>query len=121
MRMEGIWEKAKELGRLLGQSDEFKALNRAKERISNDREIVSRLTRLGELENQIGQALQTGVEPEQDIAEEYERVFGEVQSRAEYQSLVAAQANFDKILTRVNEEISKGMTSGAQSRIILPS
>ena len=119
--MEGIWERAKELGRVLGQSEEFKALNRAKERISNDREIVSRLNRLGELEQQIGRALQSGTEPEQEAADEYERLFTEVQSRAEYQSLVAAQANFDKILARVNDEISKGMTAAAQSRIILPS
>lgn len=119
--MEGIWERAKELGRLIGQSDEFKALNRAKERISNEREIVSRLNRLGELEQQIGRALQAGTEPTQEEADEYERVFGEVQERPEYQNLVAAQSNFDKILSRVNEEITKGMTAASQSRIILPS
>ena len=54
------------------------------------------------------------------MADEYEQKFGEVQSRMEYQSLVAAQSNFDKILARVNEEISKGMATAAQSRIILP-
>jgi hypothetical protein len=35
--------------------------------------------------------------------------------------MVAAQSNFDKLLTRVNDEISRGMEMGAQSRIILPS
>ena len=39
--MEGIWEKARELGRLLGQSDEYKLLQRAKDRISNEREMVA--------------------------------------------------------------------------------
>ena len=38
-----------------------------------------------------------------------------------YQSLVASQSNFEKLLARVNEEIGKGMEMGAQSRIILPS
>ena len=119
--MEGIWEKARELGRLLGQSDEYKALQRAKDRISNEREMVAQLNRLGELEVEIGRSLQRGEEPPQETAEEYEQIFGAVQARPEYQSLVAAQANFDKILGRTNEEISKGMTSAAQSRIILPS
>ena len=119
--MEAVWERAKELGRVLGQSDEYKAVNRAKERLSNDREIVTKLNRLGELEGQIAQSLQRGEEPSAEIAEEYEQIFTDVQARPEYQQLVAAQTNFDKILARVNEEIGKGMTSAAQSRIILPS
>ena len=119
--MEGVWEKARELGRLLGQSDEYKALQRAKDRLSNEREMVAQLNRLGELEVEIARSLQRGEEPPQDTAEEYESIFAAVQARAEYQALVAAQANFDKVLGRTNEEISKGMTSASQSRIILPS
>jgi cell fate (sporulation/competence/biofilm development) regulator YlbF (YheA/YmcA/DUF963 family) len=119
--MEATWEKARDLGRLLGQSDEYKALSRAKERVSNEREIVTMLNRLGELEQEIGRALQQGQEPAPNTADEYEQIFGAVQSRAEYQGLVAAQTNFDKVLARVNDEISKGMTAAGQSRIILPS
>jgi cell fate (sporulation/competence/biofilm development) regulator YlbF (YheA/YmcA/DUF963 family) len=119
--MEATWEKARELGRLLGQSEEFKALSRAKERVANEREIVTMLNRLGELESEIGRSLQQGQEPAQATAEEYESIFSAVQSRAEYQGLVAAQTNFDKILARVNDEISKGMAAAGQSRIILPS
>lgn len=119
--MEAVWERAKELGRVLGQSDEYKAVQRAKERLSNDREIVTQLNRLGQLEAEIGRALQQGQEPSQEAAEEYEQIFTAVQGRPEYQQLVAAQTNFDKILARVNDEISKGMTAASQSRIILPS
>lgn len=119
--MEGIWEKARDLGRLLGQSDEYKALQRAKDRVSNQREMVTMLNRLGELENEIARTLQRGEEPGEQVANEYEEIFGAVQARAEYQALVAAQSNFDKILARTNEEISKGMTTATHSRIILPS
>jgi cell fate (sporulation/competence/biofilm development) regulator YlbF (YheA/YmcA/DUF963 family) len=118
--MEATWEKARDLGRLLGQSDEYKALERAKNRVSNEAEMVARLNRLGELEGEIARSLQQGQEPGTQVAEEYDRLFSEVQARAEYQSLVAAQANFDRILARVNDEISKGMATAAQSRIILP-
>jgi cell fate (sporulation/competence/biofilm development) regulator YlbF (YheA/YmcA/DUF963 family) len=119
--MEGVWEKARELGRLLGQSDEYKALSRAKNRVSDEREIVTMLNRLGQLETEVARALQRGEEPPEATAEEYENLFSEVQARPEYQGLVAAQANFDKVLARVNDEISKGMASAEQSRIILPS
>src|SRR5262245_4513391 len=119
--MDAIWEKARDLGRLLGQTDEYKALGRAKDRISNEREMVTQLNRLGELEVEIGRALQRGEEPPQATADEYEKIFAGVQARPEYQALVAAQTNFDKILARTNDEISKGMTTATQSRIILPS
>jgi cell fate (sporulation/competence/biofilm development) regulator YlbF (YheA/YmcA/DUF963 family) len=119
--MEATLEKARDLGRLIGQADEYKALQRAKERVSNEREMVALLNRLAELEGEIARALQQGREPEQATAEEYERAFADVQSRAAYQALVAAQANFDKVLARVNDEISRGMSTAAQSRIILPS
>ena len=42
MITEGISEKARELGRLIGQTDEYKALGRARERFSDDRAAVER-------------------------------------------------------------------------------
>jgi cell fate (sporulation/competence/biofilm development) regulator YlbF (YheA/YmcA/DUF963 family) len=119
--MDATWEKARDLGRLLGQTNEYKALQRAKERVSNERAMVTLLNRLSELESEVARALQQGEEPPQAIAEEYERIFSDVQARAEYQALVAAQTDFDKLLAHVNDEISKGMTTASQSRIILRS
>ena len=118
--MESISEKAKELGRLLGQTDEYKALVRARERFSEDRDAVARVNRLAELEAMVGEALQRGVEPSDAIRADYESVFSELQSSAAYQGLVAGQSNFDRVLQRVNEDISKGIEAGAASRIILP-
>jgi cell fate (sporulation/competence/biofilm development) regulator YlbF (YheA/YmcA/DUF963 family) len=120
MSMESIAEKAKELGRLIGQTDEYKALVRARERFSEDREAVARVNRLAELEQMVGEALQRGVEPSEEIRNDYETVFAELQSSPVYQGMVAGQSNFDRVLQRVNEDISKGIEAGAASRIILP-
>jgi len=116
-----IRERAQELGRALGQMDEYKTLARARDRIGDDREAVQRMNRLSELEREVSAALHAGEEPSAPVQEEYERVFGELQASPAYQALVAAQSNFDKILLRVNEEIGRGMESGARSRIIMPS
>ncbi|MGH7481590.1 MAG: YlbF family regulator [Longimicrobiales bacterium] len=116
---EKIGEKADELGRFLGQTDEYKALKRARERINDDREIVELLNRLGQLEGDLARMLQRGETPDQEMQEEYENTVSELQANPLYQGLVAAQSNFDKILGRVNDAISKGMESGAHSRIIL--
>lgn len=118
---ESVRERAQELGRVIGQTEEYKALGRARQQISEDRDAVARMNRLSELEQQVSEALHRGVEPTPEVQQEYERLFNELQGSAGYQALVAAQSNFDKILMRVNEEIGRGIESGARSRIILPS
>lgn len=115
---EGMTEKARELGRLIGQADEYKALERARERFSNDKDAVERVNKLAQLEQEISQSLQRNEEPTDEAKESYERTFGELQAIPSYQAMVAAQSNFDRILQKVNEEISKGVEMGATSRII---
>lgn len=119
--MENVLERARELGRHLGQSDEYRSLERARERFSEDREAVGAMEALQRLEREIGEAMQRGEEPDTEKIAAYERSFGELQSMASYQGLVAAQSNFDKILGKVNDAITKGIDAGARSRIILPS
>lgn len=118
---DAIKERAQELGRTLGQSDEYKALKRAQDRLTDDREAVAAMNRLDALEHEVGVALHAGREPTTEIKSEYEELFSRLQSMSVYQTLIAAQSNFDKLLARVNEEITRGMEAGAQSRIILPS
>lgn len=114
-------ERAQELGRMLGQGDEYKALARARERIAEDRACVTAFNRLAELEQTVASSLERGEEPSAALRDEYERLFSELQGSPIYQGLVAAQSNFDKVLARVNEDILAGIEAGARSRIIMPS
>ena len=118
--MDAIRDRAQELGRVLGQTDEYKALAKARQRLSEDREAVAAMNRLNELEREISTSLQAGQEPSEEAKQEYEKSFSELQASPVYQGIVAAQSNFDRILQRMNEEISRGIEAGAQSRIILP-
>jgi cell fate (sporulation/competence/biofilm development) regulator YlbF (YheA/YmcA/DUF963 family) len=119
--MEQIWEKAREVGRLVAQSDEYKALKRANERLSDDRAAVAGINRLSELQEGIGAALQRGEEPGEAEREEYERVATTVQGSPAYQAFEAARTNFDRLMMRIDEEVAKGIEAGEQSRIILTS
>ena len=121
MITENMTEKARELGRLIGQTDEYKALQRARESFSGDREAVAHINKLTQLEQDISTALQRDEEPGEELRKQYEQAFSELQSNPNYQRMIAAQSNFDRVLAKVNEEISKGVETGAQSRIILPS
>lgn len=118
--MERIWEKAREVGRLIAQSDEYGAFSRANARMSDDRDAVTKLNRLQELEAGFARALQGGQEPPEAEQEEFERIATEVQVNPSYQAFEVARANFDRLMMRVNEEIARGVQDGGQSRIILP-
>jgi cell fate (sporulation/competence/biofilm development) regulator YlbF (YheA/YmcA/DUF963 family) len=118
---EAMLEKAREVGRLLGQTDEYRALERARQRLNEDREAVAALNRLSELEREVALALQNGEAPSDAVQQEYETLASELQSGPVYQGLVAAQSNFDRLLQKVNEQMGAGIEAGAKSSIILPS
>ena len=117
--MEQIWEKAREIGRLVAQSDEYKALKRANDTLANDRDTVTGINRLSELQEKIGVALHEGREPSDIERAEFERLAGSVQAAPAYQAFETARANFDRLMQRIDEEIAKGVEAGEQSRIIL--
>ena len=52
-----IDQRAKALGRLLGQSEEYKALKRANDELGADREAVKNLQRMEELRRRMASAL----------------------------------------------------------------
>lgn len=118
--VDGIDERAREIGRLLAQTNEYRAVKQANAALSDDREAVKLLNRLGSLEEEFANALRSGREPTQEQQDEYEGLAEQVQQSAVYQRVVAAQSNFERLMGRINEEIARGLEAGEQSRIILP-
>ena len=112
-------EKAKELGNSIGRTDEYQAVKRAIQAADEDRELATLRTELERLEAGIETSLRAGQEPDAETAAAYESAVGRLQANPGYQRLVAAQANFDKLMARVNQAIGQGMEEGGSSRIIL--
>jgi cell fate (sporulation/competence/biofilm development) regulator YlbF (YheA/YmcA/DUF963 family) len=117
----GIYEMAKELGTALARTDEYQAYKRVLEASSDDRELVEMRNRLESLEARIETSLRAGKEPDDDVKEAYTQATEELQLLAGYQRLVAAQANFEKVMYRVNQTVAEGIEEGGKSRIILSS
>jgi release factor glutamine methyltransferase len=113
-----IDEKAQELGRLLGQSEEYKALLRASQRLKEDVETQKLLEEVERLAEAIEGAAQQGKEPARESVERYDEILKTVQRSPVYQQMVAAQANFEKLMAKVNATIYEGMQKGAASPII---
>lgn len=113
-----IWDKAEELGRLIGQAPEVKALRRAEAALRDDTDTQTKLQTIQTLAKQVDQVIATGQMPEQATTEAYEKAVRELEMSPIGQGYVVARANFEKMMAKVNEMIGQGIEKGATSGII---
>src|SRR6266480_3062116 len=73
------------------------------------RQLLAEVERIAQ---DIERATQQGREPAKDQVEKYDRALQSVQANSVYQQVVAAQANFEKLMAKVNARISEGMKQG---------
>ncbi len=111
-------EKARELGRSIGQSSEYQALRRANDALGADREAVDMLRRMEQLRLDAHKMLERGERPTEEMERQLDVLLGQIQVNPVYQRVVVAQENFDKVMSRVNEWILQGIEKGAASPII---
>ena len=115
---EMLEEKAKELGRQIGQSTEYQALKRSNDLLTEDIEASSVLRRLSQLRSEAQQFIEQGQDPPAEMEQELDTLLQKVELNPVYQRAIVAQSNFDKLMVRVNEFISEGIQTGAVSKII---
>ena len=113
-----IENKAKELGRMIGQSSEYQAVKRANDALGQDAAAVALLKQMEQLRMDAQQMIQRAERPTEQMEKDLDTLLGQVQSQMAYQRLVAAQENFDKLMARVNDWIVDGIEKGATSSII---
>lgn len=114
----GIEDRATELGRLIGQSDEYRAVSRANDALAKDAEATEVLRQMDTLRQNAQSMLTRGEEPTPDMEQQLDGLLTRVQGNPVYQGMAVAQENLDKLMRRVNDWISDGISKGAQSSII---
>jgi cell fate (sporulation/competence/biofilm development) regulator YlbF (YheA/YmcA/DUF963 family) len=114
-----IEEKARELGRFIGQSKEYQELKRANDALAQDAEAVKLLKQMEQLRSDAQRMIERGERPTQDMERQLEELLSKVQVQPAYQRLITSQENFDKLMQRVNEWILEGIEKGAASPIIM--
>jgi len=113
-----IDDKAKELGRLIGQSSEYQAVKRANDALTGDKEAVELLRQMEALRTNAQQMIERAERPSDEMEQSLDTLLGKVQQNATYQRLVVAQENYDKMMMKVNDWIVEGIKKGATSSII---
>lgn len=113
-----IWDKAEELGRLIGQTPEYKALRRAETALRDDQDAQGKVELIQRLARQMDELVAQGQMPDQATAETYEQAVRELEVSPTGQAYAVARANFEKVMIKVNQLIAQGMEKGATSNII---
>ena len=113
-----LQDKATEFGRLIGQSDEYRAVKRTSDALGEDREAVTLIREMERLRSEAQAMIERGQNPTPEMEQQLDDLLSKVQVNATYQRAIAAQDNFDKLMLRVNEWISEGIRKGAASSII---
>ena len=113
-----IWEKAEELGRAIGQTNEYRALRRSESELREDKITQEQLASIQTLARQVEGTMAQGQMPDPATAEAYEKAVRDLETSPVGQAYVVARANFEKLMAKVNEQISAGMDKGATSSII---
>jgi cell fate (sporulation/competence/biofilm development) regulator YlbF (YheA/YmcA/DUF963 family) len=111
-------DKAVELGRLIGQSNEYQAVKRANEALNDDKDVVMALQRMEQLRHEAQEMLAAGTNPTAEMEQELDQLLGKVQQSSLYQRFIAANENFDKVMQQVNQWMLEGIKKGASSSII---
>ena len=111
-------EKARDLGRIIGQSSEYQAVKRSSEALNSDREAVAILQQMEKIRLEAQQLIQRGEHPTPEMEQLLDDLLTKVQANPVYQRAISAQENFDKVMYQVNNWIMDGMKKGATSSII---
>jgi cell fate (sporulation/competence/biofilm development) regulator YlbF (YheA/YmcA/DUF963 family) len=113
-----IWDKAEELGRLIGQTPEYKALRRAESALRDDHDAQAKVELIQKLARQMDELVAGGQMPDQTTAETYETAVRDLEVSPTGQAYAVGRANFEKVMIKVNQLIAQGMEKGASSSII---
>ena len=79
---------------------------------------VAKLDQIQTLARQVDQMGSSGQMPDQATAESYETAVRDLEMSPVGQAYVVARSNFEKLMAKVNQQISEGMEKGASSSII---
>jgi len=113
-----IEEKAQELGRLIGQSSEYQTLRRAEKALQEDAETRGRLEKIFQLARQIDEQVAARKIPDEATVTAYEVAVRDLEVSTQGQAYVIARANYEKLMTKVNQQMGTGIERGASSSII---
>jgi cell fate (sporulation/competence/biofilm development) regulator YlbF (YheA/YmcA/DUF963 family) len=109
---------AKQLGRLISQTPEYKYYDQATKDVNENKELSQMMEKLQEYESKVAKMVREGETLTEEFKKEYSEFMEKVQGKTLIQALIASQENYLKLMRRVNDMIAEGIREGAGKRII---
>lgn len=113
IKMAEIFEKARELGEAIIESEEYKALKKAEMEQENDPEALELLKNYSELRTKLAAEIQKGDVGEERMAkirEELEEAYGKMTTNDKITAFINAQRLFQAVIDQMNNIISFHIT-----------
>ena len=104
-----IEDKAKELGRLVGQSSEYKEVKRASDALNEDKETVALLQKMEQLRVNAQRMLAQGQRPTEEMERELDTLLSQVQATRE--GVLTSDAIADERFASSHSIIALGVRS----------
>lgn len=104
-----VIEKAKELGREIKETDEFKELERANESIKEDQIASKIIEDINDIQQKINFSQNSGVQPSPEQISQFNDLKEKMESNLTIQSFMKAQEQFNEIMQNINSAISEGI------------
>lgn len=105
-----VMDKARELGKEIRTTEEYKELERTTGNIKDDANANKMIQDIQELQQQIQFAQQSGVQPSQEQIDEFNSLKGKMDTSLTIQAYAKAQNDFSEFMQTVNNAIGEGIS-----------
>jgi cell fate (sporulation/competence/biofilm development) regulator YlbF (YheA/YmcA/DUF963 family) len=104
-----VMDKARELGKEIRTTEEYKELERTTGNIKDDADANKMIQEIQELQQQIQFAQQSGVQPSQEQIDQFNSLKGKMDTSLTIQAYAKAQNDFSEFMQTVNNAIGEGI------------
>ncbi len=104
-----VEKKAKELGNEIAKTDEYQELERTSKNVQENTEANQMIEKVQELQQNIQFAQQSGVQPSEEVIQQFNDLKQQMNANLTIQAYAKAQEAFNQLMNDVNSAISKGI------------
>lgn len=105
-----VFEKAKELGNEIRETEEYTELERTSKNVQENPEANQMIEQIQEVQQKIQFAQQSGVQPSQEQVQEFNDMKTKMDANLTIQAYAKAQESFNQLMQDVNNSISEGIS-----------
>ncbi len=102
-----VFEKAKELGQEIKESQEYKEVRKTGQDIHDNADAQQIIQDIQTVESQLEFAQNAGIEPTQEQIDEFNNIQSKMEGNSLIQAYLKAQDDYSQLMQKINQSISE--------------